>query len=341
MNKSGILRIVRNAPILAKFDDILGLSKWAKRRRDNKLTAEISGKNYSTAGDGAIINKYPNACVAMFDGRVNQGGLCDRLWGAVSTYLYCKDNGIPFKLNFVAPFQLTDYLVPASIDWEISETDLCYDSRVARPLVIKCLGFGRDDDMSIIGKAFKNGIRQLHVYTNAHATRLRFHEGFGDLFKPSAVLGDAINDVIAKNGDDYVSISFRFVRLFGDFEDVNWPVLPDEKSREDMIRRGLAVIEKVKSLHPGKKVLVTTDSSTFLSRARQLNDVFVVEGDIKHVDFSDVGSATLPHLKTFLDLLLISRAKHVYLGINDMVYRSTFAKTASQIGNRPFDMIEF
>ena len=340
MNKSELLRKIRRTPLLAKIDDVTGLSKVAKRRNDKALTREVAVKYYKEQDNACDTDMSP-VCIAMFDGRVNQGGLCDRLWGAVSTYLYCKDNGIPFKLNFVAPFQLTDYLVPASIDWEISETDLCYDSRVARPLVIKCLGFGRDDDMRIIGKAFKNGIRQLHVYTNAHATRLRFHEGFGDLFKPSAVLGDAINDVIAKNGDDYVSISFRFVRLFGDFEDVNWPVLPDEKSREDMIRRGLAVIEKVKSLHPGKKVLVTTDSSTFLSRARQLNDVFVVEGDIKHVDFSDVGSATLPHLKTFLDLLLISRAKHVYLGINDMVYRSTFAKTASQIGNRPFDMIEF
>lgn len=340
MNKSELLRKIRRTPLLAKIDDVTGLSKVAKRRNDKALTREVAVKYYKEQDNVCDTDMSP-VCIAMFDGRVNQGGLCDRLWGAVSTYLYCKDNGIPFKLSFVAPFQMTDYLIPALVDWKISEADICYDSKVSQPLVIKCIGFEREDDMSVIGKTFKNGIRQLHVYTNAHATRLRFHEGFGDLFKPSAVLGDAINDVIAKNGDDYVSISFRFVRLFGDFEDVNWPVLPDEKSREDMIRRGLAAIEKVKSLHPGKKVLVTTDSSTFLSRARQLNDVFVVEGDIKHVDFSDVGSATLPHLKTFLDLLLISRAKHVYLGINDMVYRSTFAKTASQIGNRPFDMIEF
>lgn len=323
---------------MAKLDDIVGLSKFAKKRNNRKISNELWRKYYKA--EGSAFDALP-ACVAMFDGRVNQGGLCDRLWGAVSAYLYCKDNDIPFKLHFVSPFQLTDYLLPASIDWIIDNSDLCYDGGAAKPLVIKCLGFGREDNMSVIGNAFSRDIKQVHVYTNAHGFRSRFHEGFRDLFQPSNSLATAIDDVLARNGDDYVSISFRFVRLFGDFDDVNWPVLPDEKSREDMIQRGLAVIERVKSMHPGKKVLVTTDSITFLSRAKVLDGVFVVDGDIKHVDFSDVGNNELPHLKTFLDLLLISRAKHVYLGINNLVYRSTFAKTASQIGNCPFDMLEF
>lgn len=338
MNKSIILQKIRHNAFFAKLDDIVGLSKFAKKRNNRKISNELRLKHYNVNENvsGAI-----HACVAMFDGRVNQGGLCDRLWGAVSTYLYCKDNRIPFKLHFVSPFQLTDYLMPASVDWTVKASNLCFDGNVSKPLVIKCLGFGREDDMSVIGKEFSRDIKQVHVYTNAHGFRSRFHEGFRDLFQPSNILASAINDVLASNGDDYVSISFRFVRLFGDFEDINWPMLPDEKSREDMIQRGLAVIERVKSMHPGKKVLVTTDSITFLNRAKVLDNVFVVEGDIKHVDFSDVGSEELPHLKTFLDLLLISRAKHVYLGVNDMVYRSTFAKTASQIGNCPFDMLDF
>jgi len=342
MNKSELLRKIRRTPILAKVDDIVGLSKLAKSINDRGLTRDVADKYYS-AGNGVVSHDGTSpVCVAMFDGRVNQGGLCDRLWGVVSTYLYCKDNGIPFKLYFVSPFSLSDYLISSGgVDWEIEEKDLCYDSRFAAPLVIKCLGFERDDDMNPIGKALATGIKQLHVYTNAHSMRMRFHEGFADLFQPSEVLARSIDDVLSKQGDDYVSISFRFVRLFGDFEDVNWPVLPDEKSREDMIQRGLSAIRQVKELHPDKKVLVTTDSVTFLNRAKELENVFVVEGDIKHVDFSDVAGERFPHLKTFLDLMLISRARHVYLGINDKVYRSTFAKTASKIGNRPFDMLEF
>lgn len=342
MDKSQILRTIRGQRVLARLDDIIGVSKRLKRRNDVNLTKKTAEKYYNRgAGEPNNSRDAKKECVAVFDGRVNGGGLCDRLWGAVSTYLYCKDNGIPFKLFFVVPFDLSNYLVPADIDWRIEKEDLCYDSRIAAPLVIKCLGFEREDNMDVIGKAFSKGTRQLHVYTNAHGLRNRFHEGFNDLFKPSKVLADAIEDVLAKHGDDYVSISFRFVRLFGDFEDVNWPVLPDEKSREEMICRGLAAVEHVKALHPGKKVLVTTDSTTFLNRVKEVEGVFVVEGEIKHVDFSGVGKDKLPHLKTFLDLMLISHAKHVYLGINDMVYRSTFAKTASQIGNRPFDMIEF
>lgn len=342
MNKSEFLQKIRRSPILAKFDDMIGLSKKAKARNDRNLTKEVKGKYYKSADGTTDGSNVAPMCVAMFDGRVNAGGLCDRLWGAVSTYLYCKDNNIPFKLHFISPFNLSDYLVPAEVDWSIGNKALVYDSAVAGPLVIKCLGFGREDDMSPIGKAFAEGVKQLHVYTNAHSSRPRFHEGFNDLFMPSKVLADSVNEIISENGDDYVSISFRFVRLFGDFEDVNWPVLPDEKSREDMIQRGLSVINRVGKLHPGKKILVTTDSVTFLNRAKSLDNVFVVEGDIKHVDYSAAPDGEkLPHLKTFLDLLLISRAKHVYLGVNDMVYRSTFAKTASQIGNRPFDEIEF
>lgn len=338
MNKSEVLQRVRRVPVLAKIDDMVGLSKMAKSRNDRHLT-RLTAEKYYKEGEGNVACR--DCCVAMFDGRVNAGGLCDRLWGAVSTWLYCKDNGLEFRLHFVSPFNLSDYLVPAHIKWEIEEKELCYDSRVAQPLVIKCLGFGREDEMSHIGKAFSKGIRQLHVYTNAHSMRARFHEGFNDLFRPSDVLATALDNVWRDNGDDYVSISFRFVRLFGDFEDVNWPVLPDEESREQMIQRGLSAIRQVRSMHPGKKVLVTTDSVTFLNRAKEIDGVFVVEGEIRHVDFSSAGGDALPHLKTFLDLLLISRAKHVYLGINDQVYRSTFAKTASMIGNCPFDEIEF
>ncbi|OKY84733.1 MAG: hypothetical protein BHV69_07640 [Bacteroidales bacterium 52_46] len=341
MDKSQILRIIRRRPMLARLDDIIGVSKRLKRKNDVNLTKKTSEKYYKIGGELNIRRDAKKECVAVFDGRVNVGGLCDRLWGAVSTYLYCKDNGILFKLFFVVPFDLSEYLLPADINWRIEKKDLCYDPRIAAPLVIKCLGFEREDNMDVIGKTFLKGTKQLHVYTNAHGLRNRFHEGFNDLFRPSKVLADAINDMLTRNGDDYVSISFRFVRLFGDFEDVNWPVLPDEKSREAMICRGLAAVEHVKALHPGKKVLVTTDSTTFLNRVKEVKGVFVVEGEIKHVDFSREGKDKLPHLKTFLDLLLISHAKHVYLGINDMVYRSTFAKTASQIGNKPFDMLEF
>ena len=341
MNKSELLCKVRHTPMLAKIDDIVGLSKWAKSRNDRALTRQLAQRYYRPENGSKACNGKPEV-VTMFDGRVNQGGLCDRLWGVVSTYLYCKDNDLQFKLNFTTPFDITDYLQPAAnVDWRISPSELTYDSRTAQPLVIKCLGYGREDNLSPIKRLIAKGTKQVHIYTNAHSYRSRFHEGFTDLFKPSDVVARTIDDVISREGDGYVSISFRFVRLFGDFDDVAWPVLPDERSREDMIKRGLGAIERIKALHPGKKVLVTTDSPTFLARAREVEDVFVVEGEIKHVDFSDTKGVELPHLKTFLDLLLLARSKHVYLGMNEQVYPSTFSRTAAIIGDHPFDTIQF
>lgn len=334
-DKSELLRKVRGNKLFSQIDDMFGLSRRSKKRRDIKLSREILETKYVSGNNAALLNK---CCVAMFDGTVNQGGLCDRLWGAVSVYNYCKRNDIPYKLNFVQPFHLLDYLEPNLTDWRIGINEISYNKDEAVPIVVKCLGYGREDDLSVIGNCDE---KQVHVYTNAHSYKKEFGEKFNELFRPAKILQQAIDDVIAKEGDEYVSISFRFVRLFGDFEDIAWPVLPDDESRENMIRRGLQAIEKVKSLHPGMKVLVTTDSQTFLERARDVDNVFVVEGEIRHVDFSNGDTGDLVHLKTFLDLMLISKAKHVYLGVNNQVYKSTFAKTAAQIGSKPFDTIEF
>ena len=73
--------------------------------------------------------------VCMVDGKRKQGGLADRLRGIVSTYYVCKKLGYDFRINFVHPFPLIDYLVPNTYDWRVSQDELCYNSHDAEPMV--------------------------------------------------------------------------------------------------------------------------------------------------------------------------------------------------------------
>ena len=62
----------------------------------------------------------------------------------------------------------------------------------------------------------------------------------------------------------YVSLTFRFRQLLGYFKEGE-ETLP-EAQREPYIARCLKCIEKHHDRYPGKKILVTSDSSTFLTR---------------------------------------------------------------------------
>ena len=68
---------------------------------------------YSQYKGVAVTNKENNkTAIVMFDGKMAAGGLCDRLRGVISVYQTCKEKNISFKLNFVHPFNLQEFLVP-------------------------------------------------------------------------------------------------------------------------------------------------------------------------------------------------------------------------------------
>ena len=48
---------------------------------------------------------------------------------------YLKKMGLVFKINFVHPFELNDYLVPNMYDWYISPEEIVYDRRKSSPVV--------------------------------------------------------------------------------------------------------------------------------------------------------------------------------------------------------------
>ena len=111
--------------------------------------------------------------------------------------------------------------------------------------------------------------------------------------------------------------------------------------RNQLIDKSLEVVRRVAANHLGAKVLVTADSMTFLERASQLPDAYVIPGDVCHIAVADDSTPDDVHLKTFLDLMMISRAEKVYLGMGEGMYNSSFSRTGAMIGGKPFEVIFF
>lgn len=297
----------------------------------NKLKLRKLKKYYSKENPKKAAN-HDQMLVYMCDGRIHHGGLADRLSGLVSVYDYCKENDKEFKANFIFPYKLQDILEPNLYDWTIDEDELSYNSAESEPKYIT-YKFSIPDQQKYARKELNSGKRQLHVYTNMkYNYPTNFKYSFRELFKPSRLLQKAIDAEKAKLPKGYVSVTFRFQQLLGDLKEGNFPKISDEAEKEMLINRCLEFVERVHKLHPElEKILVTSDSTTFLDRASKFPYVHIIAGKIVHMDFDGYNSGVDVHLKSFVDLFMIAGARKVYNVVMPPLYKTSFPYVASLI----------
>lgn len=279
--------------------------------------------------------------IVMFDGRVpkGHGGLSDRLWGILSTYKYCIDNDIDFRINFVSPYKLEEFLEPNEYDWSIHSSEISYNLTSSRPFYLSM--FYRDPvrDYIRMNKLMKKSINQNHVYTNTRTiTDAEYGNLFNTLFKPSKILQQAIDENKAKIGKPYITLTFRFQQLLGDFSEGNFPILKTEKEKQDLIEKCLQMVEY---LHNIKKmpILVTSESTRFLREAEKFDYVLTIPGKVSHIDFEQGTENTAVHLKSFVDMMMIANGEEIYMGYIPPLYNTTFPKTCSNIFGKPYRVI--
>ncbi|GHT75473.1 hypothetical protein FACS189456_7250 [Bacteroidia bacterium] len=251
----------------------------------------------------------------------------------VSLYDFCCTAGYGFKLFFVSPLPLSSFLIPNKYDWQIAQEDLCYDSKSATAFLISHHKFA-ERYLSHVAKRQKE---QIHIYTNAELCGTRFGQRFNELFKYSSSLEKEMQRNRETIGGDYVSVSFRFMRLLGDFEDAVASIVLPDKKRSELISRSLQQIEKIHTENNGSKVLVTSDSALFLKLVKVNFDyAYTTSGaeSIVHLDVNDSDIHT--HMKTFVDFFMVSEAKKIYQARSPQMYKSAFAWTASRVNNTPF-----
>ncbi len=282
--------------------------------------------------------------IFMANGFVLHGGLADRIKGILSVYSWCLSRNVAFKIHFVSPFLLNKYLLPNEYDWKIDENEIFYDrstkvSYLMHDTVSDSLEKTYLDKKTIqwMDEQWLGHNGQIHVYTNTDCCQESYSQLFSVLFKPSNVLSHLLSQAKSEVGNEYITISFRFTTLLGDFQDcINQELPADEQ--QHLIEVCLSAVKRIAAKHPfACKTVVVSDSEKFLSKAKELPNVKIISGKVGHIDY-DSNSAT--HLKTFLDFFMISNATKVYLVKSKQMYNSAFPRVAAEIGNKPFVLVE-
>lgn len=295
-------------------------------------------KNYKIK---LVKEKVPPIAIFCLDSRTFAYGFADRLRGIISCYAYAKAVNIPFRIEHVDPFELSDYLVPNSYDWQIKFGEKSNNLLYANPVF-----FVQNIPNIRSMRLFKtNNKRQHHLYTNAdyikevndkYNKNYVFGDLYTELFKPSMQLEKMIDGLKLQIGGSYVSVSFRFMQLMGDFKDCYGDVLSEE-DKNDLLEKSLSLVMSLYEKEQ-KTVLVTSDSQTFIDTVSKLNYVYTIPGEIGHIGFSQDKKVIE---KMFIDFCMISQAEHVYMAHSGKMYRSNFAKTAAMSNNTPYTEISY
>lgn len=280
--------------------------------------------------------------IMMIDGRVLHGGLADRIRGCLGVYALCKQHGIPFFINWVFPFDLTLFLVPNSRDWRIDPREIRYETPASLLFSAFTVGlpFGESgmDRRFILKNLLHTRHSQYHIYSNAILSRSQWPDLYHELFKPSRMLQEAIDENQTRIGAPYVSFTLRFQQLLGDFKEGNYRILEDEE-RQRLIDRCLEELRTLIDRIPAsRRILVTSDSITFLDRAREIPRVYVIPGAVAHMNYQEESHT---FLKSFVDFYLIMGAEKVHLLLTGEMYNSGFPRFAAEIGGKPYVVHRF
>lgn len=312
---------------------------FSTRAQKASLTESFLLKTYSNKNKSEhILERKPKQIIYMADGKLKHGGLADRLRGIVTLYDYCKKHDIEFKVYFVSPFRLTDFLEPARYDWTINSEDIIYNSNYSRPVFLDTypwsLKMEKMYERVVTKIKLRQHYRQLHVYTNYLYAESKFGELFNELFTPSKTLQSYINQEYDRIHGEYISISTRFLNLLGDFNETCPAACLFLDEQTSLIEACINEIKQIRQENPEKNVFVTSDSIHFLKKVKEQVDCHIIEGNISHIDAENAdNSATF---KTFLDFFMIAKAVKSYLIIGKGMLNSNFSKRAAAINDHPF-----
>jgi hypothetical protein len=291
-------------------------------------------KHISTfySNENKRIDYDKKIAIYIADGKIGQGGLADRLRGIVSVYKLCKELDIDFRIYFVHPFCLNEYLVPASYNWIIAANEISYNKKIAN-------AFYKVNIHKIISnfpaRAFlKKNYLQYHFYSALKTADDVYGALFKELFKPSDELQKTINYHLEKINGDYISVSLRFMGLLDQgFEARNL----SNKKRQSYIDRCLEHLKEIHLDNNYKKIFVTTDSQVFLNEISELDYVYIIAGEIVHIDDKKTHNNGA-YMKVFLDFFILANSKKIYLVVDGKMYNSTFPYYASLSNNVPFSV---
>jgi hypothetical protein len=298
-------------------------------------------KYYNSMPSPTSGNKTCKKMIYIADGRISAGGLADRLAGMVSLYELSKELNVDFKIYMTSPVNLLNYLIPNQHNWIINDHEIIYDIRESVIYNFKSSKggnwIGEIQVLKRLQSLFEKW-NQIHITTNIDTPNKAYGELYNELFKPTNELKNRIDCSLQEIGCDFISATFRFQKLLGDFSDGENPTLPHAQ-RVNLINRCVSHIVEIYKENNYKKILVTSDSITFLNEAKKIDFVYIIPGVITHVDNKTIEDKEI-YMKSFLDYYLLTHSKLVYLVIDGDMYRSGFSYRAA-LHNFPYKIKKY
>lgn len=282
--------------------------------------------------------------VLMVDNRVQHGGMFDCLKGIITTYAISKAWEKDFRIHFVSPFRLEDYLKPNHYDWTIGDEELVFNFPQARPVI----AYGEFSNPYRLWKKRKGETHFYYGYNSLDKVNEHFGKNFvwselyDELFKPTEELRSHIDYYKKDIGDDYVVTHFRFLNLLGDkMEKASLnPTLPAHEQKA-LMERALGQMRHIAKMHPGMRLMLASDSSNFISYVKkEIPSVYTIPGTIKHVGTAKSASDA-EIIKMFLDYYIIGGARKVYSLWTPGMWKSAFPEYAAMIGGTDFIRVKF
>lgn len=315
------------------------LSNIWQKEVERHYSMQVSQGNRTNSSSGR------KTVIAMYNGWIESGGWADRLKGIISTYILCKENGWNFKILYVHPFHLEQYIGMGTYDWYIAEEDVVYVRPYAEPIALETGSdstfHARKQKEWLKKKIEQSSAEQVHVYTNAmFAYYEDYGKAFHELFRLSDKMEKKMQELTQTLGNGYVSISARFLNALGDFNDtVQVEPLP-AKERKMLIENCIKQIRLIHNEYPDRTILVNSDSSAFLEATKALPYTRRISGNIVHFDTAERHDYETFE-KTFIDFFLISRAASIYRLKTKWMHNTGFPYAASLINKTPFHSIVF
>ena len=317
--------------------------------KPNLTNNNFMGFNRTTAK--AYVKKflYPfphfrRRVVFMVDGLHTHGGLTDRFRTALSLYYVCKKENVPFFIYYVYPCDLSLILKPNQYNWIINKRDISHSFWDSKDIYIYntgILGMKYLDASALIleervgTELKKKKKKQYLIYGNSffRPGLIDYKSLFNELFTHSLYLKEQINKHSKLFMETYEAVTLRFQQLLGDFSEGQFEILPKEE-RTLLIEK---CVDKIEELYKNnyfstEKILITTDSPSFMKEISKKSYVYTIPGKMEHMDFTHNADLEM-NTKSFVDLYLLMRAKKITLLRTGKMYRSGFPAFAAELGN--------
>lgn len=128
-----------------KLYKVLRNNYYAYCRKGGKTELWCSVLNqifcYYRSDDKNFMPDYDPKVIVMIDGKSgNANGLSDRLRGILSVFSLCIRLNVCFKIHWIFPFSLTDYLIPNRYDWTIEASEIHRSTPYSSPFIRFVMG---------------------------------------------------------------------------------------------------------------------------------------------------------------------------------------------------------